>query len=201
MIMRRTSWVLVTSLSLLVALVASRYLQFDPATYFAEQREIYLQREAMLGLHIVGGMTALLLGPWQFVGAIRARWPRVHRATGYGYVVGVALGSIGGLLLAATAYGGAVSTAGFVGLGVCWAGTTTRAVLAARAGDWDEHRRWMVLSFSLSFAAVTLRLLLGAVQGLDAVGLSPMSFTTAYPLIAWLCWVPNLAVARWWVTV
>lgn len=198
MIIRRASWLLVTSLSLLVALVASRYLQFDPSTYFAEQREIYLRRETILGLHIAGGMLALLLGPWQFVERIRVRWPRVHRSMGYGYVVGVGTGAAGGLLLASTAYGGVVSSLGFGALAVLWAWTTLRGVLSARNGIASEHRRWMVMSFSLSFAAVTLRLMLGAVQGFDDAGLSPVSFATAYPLIAWLCWVPNLALASWW---
>lgn len=198
MVIRRSAWVTAATLSLLVAIVASRYLQFDPSTYFAEQREIYLQREGILGLHIVGGMLALLLGPWQFASSIRVRWPRVHRTTGYGYVIGVMVGALGGLLLAPTAFGGIVSSLGFGGLGICWAWTTLRGVLAARAGRIDDHRRWMVMSYSLSFAAVTLRLMLGVVQGLNDAGLSPVSFAAAYPLIAWLCWVPNLAIATWW---
>jgi uncharacterized membrane protein len=197
MVLRRLSWLLVAAFSLLVALTASRYLQLDPATYFAEQREIYLQRETVLVLHVVGGMLALLLGPWQFVSRLRVRRPRVHRALGYGYVLGVALGAAAGLLLAPTAYGGVVSSLGFAALGACWAGTTLRGVMSARVGRYAEHRRWMVLSFSLSFAAVTLRLWLGAVQGFDAAGLSPVSFATAYPVVAWLCWVPNLAIATW----
>lgn len=187
-----------TCLSALVVLVSSRYLQFEPSNYFEEQRSVYVQREAILGLHIVGGMLALLLGPWQFVTAIRTRLPRLHRVMGRGYVVGVGAGALGGLLLAPTAYGGVVSTLGFATLGLLWAGTTVQAVVAVRRGNYYEHRRWMILSFSLSFAAVTLRLLLGGFAGLDAVGLAPGSFAVAYAAIAWLCWLPNLTLAAWW---
>ncbi len=187
-----------TGLSLLVVVVASRYLAFDSSTYFEQQRALYVQREAILGLHIGGGMLALLLGPWQFVQGLRSRWPRVHRVTGRGYVAGVGAGALGGLLLAPTAYGGVASTLGFAVLGLLWAGTTVQAMVAVRNGDYDEHRRWMVLSYSLSFAAVTLRLMLGSFAGLDAAGLAPIPFAVAYAAIAWLCWIPNLALAAWW---
>jgi hypothetical protein len=48
----------------------------------------------------------------------------------------------------------------------------------------------MIRNFSLTFAAVTLRLYLPASL---AAGLP---FDTVYPAIAWLCWVPNLVVAE-----
>jgi hypothetical protein len=51
----------------------------------------------------------------------------------------------------------------------------------------------MIRSFALTFAAVTLRLYLipPAIAGVD--------FVTAYQWIAWLCWVPNLAIAEAWI--
>ncbi|MEQ9003518.1 MAG: DUF2306 domain-containing protein, partial [Pseudomonadales bacterium] len=60
--------------------------------------------------------------------------------------------------------------------------------------DIDGHRRWMVRNFALTFAAVTLRLELGLLTG--ALG---WSFDHAYLTVAWLCWVPNLVVAEWWL--
>jgi hypothetical protein len=50
--------------------------------------------------------------------------------------------------------------------------------------------RWMVRNFALTFAAVTLRLWLpGSV-------VSGVPFGIAYPIVAWLCWVPNLVFAE-----
>jgi len=48
------------------------------------------------------------------------------------------------------------------------------------------------LSFgvALTFAAVTLRLYLPVLGG-------TLGFETGYPIVAWLCWVPNLIVAEW----
>ena len=48
----------------------------------------------------------------------------------------------------------------------------------------------MVRNFALTFAAVTLRLWLPGM----VVGGVPMEI--AYPIVAWLCWVPNLIVAE-----
>jgi hypothetical protein len=50
----------------------------------------------------------------------------------------------------------------------------------------------MVRNFALTFAAVTLRLYLPAWM------IAGVAFDVAYPLIAWLCWVPNLAMVAWW---
>jgi hypothetical protein len=47
----------------------------------------------------------------------------------------------------------------------------------------------MTRSYALTFAAVTLRLYL-------ALAIAAGAVFTAYPYIAWLCWLPNLAVAE-----
>ena len=51
----------------------------------------------------------------------------------------------------------------------------------------------MVRSYALTLAAVTLRIYLPASQ------VAGVSFTIAYPVIAWLCWVPNLLLAQWFL--
>ena len=51
----------------------------------------------------------------------------------------------------------------------------------------------MIRSYALTYAAVTLRIYLP----LSLMAALPMQ--AAYPAIAWLCWVPNLLVAEWYV--
>jgi hypothetical protein len=51
----------------------------------------------------------------------------------------------------------------------------------------------MIRSYALTLAAVTLRLYLPSSQ------LAGLPFTVAYPAISWLCWVPNLLIAEWFV--
>ncbi|WP_436492879.1 DUF2306 domain-containing protein [Actinokineospora sp. HUAS TT18] len=191
----RVGWTLMTLLSLLVVAISTHYLAFDSETYFEQQREVFIRREVVLGIHISGALLALLTGPWQFVRSLRNRWPSVHRFTGRAYVLGCLVGGVGGLALSTTAHGGWVSSLGFAGLAIAWLGTTVVAFALIRARRVEEHKRWMVRSFALTFAAVTLRLMLGLYQGFEL----DIPFADAYAAIAWLCWVPNLAVA-WWFT-
>ena len=143
--------------------------------------------------HIFASAVALTLGPFQFSTRLRTRFLAVHRWMGRVYLaVGVGVGGLAGLYMAAHSFGGIVAHLGFGGLAIAWLYTGVRAYLAIRARDIAAHRRWMVRNFSLTFAAVTLRLYLPAL-------LLTGNFEAGYALIAWLCWVPNLLVAEWWV--
>ena len=68
-----------------IVIIVSRYLTFDPEVYFTEQREAYLQHEFALGVHVLSGVLALLIGPFQFVRRLRHRFVRVHRFFGATY--------------------------------------------------------------------------------------------------------------------
>jgi hypothetical protein len=71
--------------------------------------------------------------------------------------------------------------------------TSLAAYLHIRNRNIAAHRDWMIRSYALTLAAVTLRIYLPASQ------IAGIDFMLAYPAIAWLCWVPNLAVAEWLV--
>ena len=55
---------------------------------------------------------------------------------------------------------------------------------------FTEHRAWMIRSFALTLAAVTLRLYL------PVASLMSIPFDDAYRAISFLAWVPNLLVAE-----
>jgi hypothetical protein len=99
-----------------------------------------------------------------------------------------------GLYMAAHAYGGWPTRVGFALLAVGALGTTALAVAAARRGAVAAHRRWAVRSAALFFSAVTLRLELPLL-----VALAGGHFRPAYAVVAWLCWVPNVLWAEWWL--
>lgn len=80
----------------------------------------------------------------------------VHRWTGRVYVVGRLVGGASGLVLAAGTLAGALAQTGFSAVSVLWIYVTAQGWSTARAGRFPEHRRWMILSFALTFAAVTL---------------------------------------------
>ena len=141
-------------------------------------------------IHAGAASTALLLGPFQFIARLRAARPKVHRWMGRTYVVACLVGGVSGLFLAAGCTSGPIAQAGFGLLAVCWLSANVQAWRLALAGRYAEHRRWMVRSFAMTFAAVTLRIYLpiAPMMGYD--------FLLAYVAISWLAWVPNLIVAE-----
>ena len=68
--------------------------------------------------------------------------------------------------------------------------STTIALVAVKRRDFRSHQRWMIRSLALTLAAVTLRIYLPSAL------IGGISYADAYPVIAWLCWVPNLLVAQ-----
>lgn len=203
--------------SILVLAVSVGYFRFDPDGYFEPQRLTYLEHRALLYLHITGAVIALTvliaqlligrrrgaagssrLGSMPGSTAYPARLSP-HRALGRVYAAAVAAGGAGGLGLSFIAHGGALARVGFACLAVLWLGTTAAGVLAARRHDRDGHRRWMLRSAALTFAAVTLRLYLGAYTAAHDGVTTDQAFADAYAVIAWLCWLPNLTIA-WWRT-
>ena len=193
----KPGWVIMTLLSLMTIAFVARYLTFNPDTYFPEQREVYMRREFVLGVHVVCGILALAIGPFQFVGAIRRRFVRVHRSLGVVYIASCTGLGLSGLVLATTSYPSWVTSLGFGLLGLSMLLTTWTALRMVLAGRYGDHRRWMIRSFSLILAAVSLRIMTPLYGLLSGAGLVSFSFGTAYTWISWLCWVPNLLIAVW----
>lgn len=141
--------------------------------------------------HLAAGGVAIVSGALQFNSKLRFGRPSVHRVTGRVYVVAVLLSGTAGGLLAVSSTGGLPGHFGFGLLAVLWVTTAAIAWHRARSGHYSAHRVWMIRSYSLCLAAVTLRLYLPISAALG------MPFESAYAAIAWLCWVPNLIVAEW----
>lgn len=192
--MGRTGQAVLAILSLGVAAYAAAVYALLPigAAVHPDMRAGFQAHPVGLYLHAFGAALALALGPFQFMSGVRTRRPAWHRWSGRFYLgVGVLLGGLSGLYLAMHAYGGPAARLGFAALALAWLYSAARAYLAVRAGEFARHRRWMVRNFSLAFAAVTLRLYLTAALA------SGVALDTAYPVVAWLCWLPNLMAAEW----
>lgn len=152
--------------------------------------------------HIVVGSFALVVGPLQFWRGARDRFPLLHRITGRGYLIAVGIASIAGLVIAPFNSAGIVGLFGFGGLAIAWAATAWRGYRAARDRVIPDHQAWMIRNYALTFAAVTLRLWLGALIAIQVLlggaSIDPVAaFGNAYTAVPFLCWIPNLLVAEW----
>jgi len=144
--------------------------------------------------HIFLGGLALLTGFSQFYKRLRIKRLALHRILGKIYIGAVLLSGFAGLGIAFFATGGIIPALGFGGLAILWLYTTSNAYTSIKKLDIDAHQRWMIRSYALCFAAVTLRLYLPLFTGL-----MHMEFIPAYKIIAWLCWVPNILIAEFFI--
>ena len=144
--------------------------------------------------HIVTGSIVLLAGVIQLSKKIRINAPVWHRRLGKAYVI-IILGitAPSGLIMSFYANGGLPAQAGFALLAVLWWYFTWTGWRAARSKRWDTHREFMIRSYALTFAAVTLRFYSFLFALFDLRG------EFIYMIIVWLSWVPSLVVAEIWI--
>ena len=187
---KKASWVVMTVLALFIAAYTALVL-FLPGFGAPFVAEIRTAMPLALMAHLAGGIAAIAIGPWQLSARLRARALHAHRWMGRAYVIAVAVGGLGGFALATRSMGGFVTHMGFGMLAVLWLSSTGMAWIRIRERDQAAHRRWMIRSYALTLAAVTLRLFLP----ISAVLQIP--FEEAYQAVSWFCWVPNLVVAEW----
>jgi uncharacterized membrane protein len=198
-------WLLMTTLSVGIALVAFRFLIAGPEVLYPEassgagpdtgdiSRHFFVLLEShylRFAAHFFFGPIALIIGPFQFVERWRRRSPVLHRRLGWVYVVCVGVSGLAGFVLAFDSFGGLTTHFGFGLLAVTWLYCTGQAVRHAAGRRFRVHREWMIRSFALTFAAVMLRIYIPILAGLG------VEFDEVYQTAAWMCWVPNLIVAE-----
>ncbi|MDA0688975.1 MAG: DUF2306 domain-containing protein [Proteobacteria bacterium] len=144
-------------------------------------------------LHFAAGGVVIIVGALQFNQDLRSRNTQLHRTLGKVYVFGCILGGFAGLYMAFFSFGGVVTHWGFGTLAVCWIVATSMAYKHIRNGAVRLHQDWMIRSYALTLAALTLRIYLPVTQ------IAGLDFEPSYQAISWFCWVPNLIVAEWFI--
>ncbi len=110
--------------------------------------------------HMILGGTIMVLAPLQLSGRLRARRPRLHRATGYVIFTGAVATAIGGLAyiaLRGTVAGGLMDV-GSTLYGALMLVAAVQAVRLARARDFARHREWALRLFVLAMGSLIYRL-------------------------------------------
>ena len=127
---------------------------YSPASYTP-----YLwPRRAGLVPHLLGGAVAITAGLVQVWLGLTNRVGTLHHALGRVYAVGVLIGCSGGFYLALTIPGPLSYAAGLFTLCVAWVMTTGVALYSIRTRRIEQHREWMLRSYTVTFAFVTYRL-------------------------------------------
>ena len=191
--MKKASWITIGILSTLVGLYPIIYFLNNRRFGLLSSKSVELLNDNLWNIafygHITFGGLALLIGWLQFSNTLRVKKTELHRILGKIYVISVLISGICGLFIALNATGGIISILGFFTLGLTWLTTTILGFKAIKKGNIKSHENFMIFSYAACFAAVTLRIWLPLLT--IAIG----EFNSAYRIVAWLCWVPNLIVA------
>jgi len=86
-------------LAFVAALTSARYFLVPPRLLLPTEILALSRHHMWILVHIAGGIVALVVGLFQFVGSVRDAYPRVHRAIGYLYLSAVFLAGCTGLRL------------------------------------------------------------------------------------------------------
>lgn len=177
-------WLLMAVPALIVAVVvAGPYLSFSfHRVPLRPSAPIHIM---FLSLHALSAGTALLLGPLQFVRRIRADHPQVHRTIGKVYLLAVLVAGILAVASAIVSESGWSAQVGFFVLATFWLYTAFCALRSVLAGQYADHRIWMIRNYSATFAAVLLRVILYTeTSGLPVIGVH-LHFAAAYDVSVW----------------
>ena len=186
---KKILWGLMTLSAIVVAIYALALLA-APTIRPAFIQNLFANFPEITTIHFIGGAIAIVTGAFQFSSTLRRQHLSLHRLMGRFYVGAIMLSGIAGLVLAVNSIGGVYVQTGFGFMAICWLVTTFQAYRLIRQGDVKAHQYWMIRSYAVTLAGVTLRLYLGISIVLG------VKFFDAYPVLAWLCWVPNLLIAE-----
>jgi len=153
----------------------------------------------MLRAPIVLAVVSLVTGPIGTIRKVRQHSPAWHRWSGRIYVVSILLNFVPGLYVSWFA-AGSLTVAGFLVLNILWLATTWLGYVHIRRKDVVRHSQWMTRSFFLTFANLTIHLLLPV--GQHAIGLS---YVDSYALAVWGSMLLNgglaeIAIRKKWFT-
>jgi hypothetical protein len=187
------AWWTIVLLSWIIVLYGALFLMLRERIFPPDLAESFKARPWGIYPHVIVGMIGLAIGPLQFHPRIQAN-TRLHHRLGIVYIgIGILVGIVG-MYMAIYSFGGMITHLGFGLLGLAVLITTGVAYRKVLSHKYAEHREWMIRSYALIFAAPTLRLwlplLIIAYEG---------EFRPAYLWVSWVCWVPNVMFAEWYI--
>lgn len=137
------------------ALKTSRNPAADLDTHFANRRAITL-------LHIVPGALFMVLGPLQFIGSLRRRYPQVHRWSGRIFLTASVIIGVTGLMMAAgNTVGGWDEKSAIFLFGSFFLFALGKALWHAMQREFATHREWMIRGYGVGLAVATIRPIMG----------------------------------------
>jgi len=180
--------------SFLMVIITLQYIPVDfTAAFLATKQHVIHLKHYQIAFfsHVYSSIFILILGALQFVDKFRVHYPFIHRFFGMIYVVSIlCISAPAGLIMGIYGYGGIISQISFVILSLLWFYFTLQAFSFIKKRKVVKHKKYMILSYSLTLSAITLRLskqLLGMFTEIHRYEI--------YQISSWIGWVINLLIA------
>jgi len=186
---------ILAALALAVLWFVSHKLHYLTDYTLASYTDYYWPRRGGLIAHLVGGGAAITAGLVQIWLGVTHRVGALHRALGKVYGAAVLIGILSGFYLALTIPGHLPYSTGLFMLCVAWLITTSMALFAIGTRRIEQHREWMLRSFTVTFAFVTYRLVSSWLRSWIHVPEDPVA-DDIDTVMAWACWAVPLLIAE-----
>lgn len=185
--------------SYLLVLLSLPYVVMEPNVDFLQTKQLIYHVDIWrisFYTHVFCSVVIIPCGLLQFSKYILKKQTRLHRISGFIYLVTVVLISgPAAFVMSLYANGDIPAQASFVLLTICWITCTFLAYRAVVKKDYERHGRWMLRSYALTLSAIFLRIY---AMLFDLVNLDLQPEAT-YVLLAWISWTPNLLIAEWMI--
>ena len=189
-------FLLIIYASYLMTLIALPHLSFTSGVDFLSTKQhIYhiTSWRWSFYIHIFSAIPVLFFGAFQFSGYLLRKYPRLHKTTGAIYIIVLlTVAAPSGLIMSFYANGGVIAQIGFVIMSILWIVTTLMSVYHLRKKNYVHHGKWMLRSYALTLAAITLRVY-GYLFDALKFQLPPKE---TYILLSYVSWIPNLILAE-----
>jgi uncharacterized membrane protein len=120
-------------------------------------------RRTLTLAHILPAMLFMILGPLQFVGGLRAKYPQIHRWSGRIFLgASTVVGATGLTLAFGKTIGGVDEKAAIVLFGSFFLIALAKALRHALRREFAQHREWMIRGYAIGLAVATIRPIMGS---------------------------------------
>ncbi|HEY1462326.1 MAG TPA: DUF2306 domain-containing protein [Terriglobales bacterium] len=159
----------------LMALVAFLFTSIPMMSPAHPLHSLLYSQRWLLFPHIAAGLVALVIGPMQFSSRLRQRNIVRHRLLGKTYLGSVLVAGVLAPVLAwhyPAFFRYSATTQASV-----WILCTVTAVIAARRGKIEQHRRWMARGYAVGPVVFVMSRALSHLPGLDHLGIEAGSYS------------------------
>ena len=151
----------------------------------------YFSRVVWIWPHVVGGVLAMILGPFQFLPNFRKKYPKFHRVSGYIFLISILISAFTLAFLITTSSSDLVIDVGLGLGGIVWLITAIYAFVAIKNGKIKQHEEWMIRCYMVTLAFVVFRVVIDMLSYFEVTNEPDI-----VALASWTSWTLPLCITE-----